>query len=152
MLRLTKLTDYGILLMTHMASSKAELHSAGGLAEATHVPLPTVSKILQMLLHQGLLESIRGPRGGYQLARSADRISVREIIHTFEGSIALTECNLEDGECEQSAVCSTSNNWKRINLAVSQALESISLADMTQQDFMPVFRLQRAIGLTAVQS
>jgi len=152
MLRLTKLTDYGILLMTHMASSGSELHTAGGLAEATHVPLPTVSKILQMLLHQGLLASIRGPRGGYQLARPASRITVREIINTFEGSIALTECNLEDGECEQSAVCSTSNNWKRINLAVSQALESISLADMTQQDFMPVFRLQRAIPMAEVVS
>jgi len=149
MLRLTRLTDYGIMLMTHMASSETALHAAGGLAEATHVPLPTVSKILQMLLHQGLLVSIRGPRGGYRLARPAGQITVREIINTFEGSIALTECNLEGGECEQSAFCSTSSNWKRINVAVSQALDSITLADMTQQDFMPVFRLQRAVHLEA---
>lgn len=147
MLRLTKLTDYGILLMTHMASSDQGLHTAAELSAATRVPLPTVSKILQMLLHHDLLVSVRGARGGYQLARPASRVSVREIINAFEGSIALTECSLEEQECEQSKFCATINNWKRINDAVSQALDAISLADMAERDFMPVFRLQRTIPI-----
>jgi len=147
MLRLTKLTDYGILLMTHMASAEKELFAAAELAESTRIPAPTVSKILQALLHEGMLESIRGAKGGYRLARPAMQINVRDIIMVFEGSIALTECNLDHAHCDQAEGCTTSNNWKRINEAVSRALESISLADMSQQDFMPVFRLQRPIPL-----
>lgn len=150
MLRLTKLTDYGILLMTHMATSEQQLFTAAGLAEATHIPVPTVSKILQMLLHENLLTSTRGARGGYQLTRKAADINVRDVIDVFEGAIALTECNLADSACDQSAVCSTSNNWKRINQAVREALESISLADMIEQDFIPVFRLQRGIAIAKV--
>lgn len=152
MLRLTKLTDYGILLMTQMASGTQECFTAAELAEITRIPSPTVSKILQMLLHEGLLDSMRGARGGYRLTRPADEINVRDIINVFEGSIALTECNLDEGSCDQLSVCSTSNNWKRINQAVRQALEDISLADMTEQDFIPIFRLQRGIAINKVFS
>jgi len=151
MLRLTKLTDYGILLMTRMAASGQGRFSAAELAEITRIPTPTVSKILQMLLHEGMLDSVRGARGGYALTRPATEINVGDVIGVFEGSIALTECNLDDGgSCEQHEVCSTSNNWKRINQAVRQALEGISLADMTEQDFVPVFRLQRGITIAKV--
>ncbi|MDQ6992516.1 MAG: SUF system Fe-S cluster assembly regulator [Mariprofundus sp.] len=147
MLRLTKLTDYGILLMTHMATSEQQLFTATELAEVTQIPMPTVSKILQMLLHENLLSSTRGARGGYQLTRDSTAINVRDVINVFEGAIALTECNIEGSSCDQRAVCSTSNNWKRINLAIGEALEGISLADMNQQDFVPVFRLQRSIAI-----
>jgi len=148
MLRLTKLTDYGILLMSQMASSKQVRFSAAELADSTHIPTPTVSKILQMLLHEGMLHSMRGAKGGYELTRPAAKINVRDVINVFEGSIALTECNLDDGgSCEQHDVCATSKNWKRINQAVRQALEDISLADMIEQDFVPIFRLQRGIAI-----
>jgi len=147
MLRLTKLTDYGILLMAHMAASGKQLFTAAELAEHTHIPMPTVSKILQMLLHENLLSSTRGARGGYQLTRQASDINVRDVINVFEGSIALTECNIEGSTCDQHDVCSTSNNWKRINVAVAQALEGISLADMNEQSFVPIFRLQRGIAI-----
>jgi len=152
MLRLTKLTDYGILLMARMAASDQNLFTATELAESTRIPAPTVSKILQTLLHEGLLESIRGAKGGYRLARPASQINVRDIITVFEGSIALTECNLDHANCDQSEGCDTSSNWKRINQAVSQALESITLADMSEKDFMPVFKLQRSISLKEVRS
>ncbi|MDX8405976.1 MAG: SUF system Fe-S cluster assembly regulator [Mariprofundus sp.] len=150
MLRLTKLTDYGILLMTHMAASEQQRFTAAELAEFTHIPMPTVSKILQMLLHENLLTSTRGARGGYQMTREASDINVRDVINVFEGSIALTECNIEGSTCEQHDVCSTSNNWKRINVAVAQALEGISLADMNEQHFVPIFRLQRGIAIEKV--
>jgi len=150
MLRLTKLTDYGILLMTRMAASDHGLFAATELSETTRIPGPTVSKILQTLLHEGMLESTRGAKGGYRLARPAAEINVRDIITVFEGSIALTECNLDGVSCDQSEVCSTSDNWKRINVAVLEALEAISLEDMTEQDFVPVFRLQRGMALTEV--
>lgn len=150
MLRLTKLADYGILLMTHMAASEDELHTAGDLAAMTHVPQPTVSKILQMLLSDKLLVSIRGARGGYRLARPASEISIVDVIASLEGDIALTECNLDDCDCAQQPVCSISGSWQRINEAVHMALQGITLADMAQPDFMPVMRIDRAVPLRSV--
>lgn len=147
MLRLTKLTDYGILLLTHMATDEERLFASNDLAGATRIPSPTVSKVLQTLLAAGLLESIRGARGGYRLARPADTISVREIINCFEGKIALTECNLGDSECEQLPYCATQNNWKKINGAVKDALQNITLKDMLEPEFMPVFRMERGISI-----
>jgi len=143
MLRLTRVTDYGILLMTQLVQcqlndSNAKL-TANDLAVATHVPAPTVSKILQSLLKAGLLGSVRGAHGGYQLSRPAAAISLRAIIHCLEGQIALTECSRELGVCDQSSVCSTRNNWKRINDAMHDSLENISLADMADDSFRPVF-------------
>ncbi|MBI1195831.1 MAG: SUF system Fe-S cluster assembly regulator [Gammaproteobacteria bacterium] len=148
MLRLSKLTDYGVLLMTHMAASDSGTYSAVALAEATRVPLPTVSKVLKLLSRQRLVESIRGPRGGYRLARSPARITVGEIVRCLEGGIALTECSRDDAECEQAPFCVSGNGWKRINAAVRDALGTISLADMAEPDFMPFFRLQRTIQVT----
>ena len=152
MLRLTKLTDYGILLLTHMAADDTRLFASNDLSNATHIPSPTVSKVLQALLGAGLLESIRGAKGGYRLTRSADEVSVREIIDCFEGHIALTECNMDDGECEQLPFCATQNNWKRINEAVRDALDNISLKDMTQKDFMPIFSMKKVLPISAGRS
>jgi FeS assembly SUF system regulator len=153
MLRLTRVTDYGILLMTQLARLEAGAEAgrltANDLASSTRVPAPTVSKILQRLLHADLLDSVRGAHGGYRLARSPSSISVRDIIHCLEGHIALTECNLEEGECEQQAFCTTSGNWKRINAAIHHALEDISLADMATDGFMPVFVMKKAVPMQA---
>ncbi|MDQ6955273.1 MAG: SUF system Fe-S cluster assembly regulator [Mariprofundaceae bacterium] len=151
MLRLTRVTDYGILLMTKLAKRAAEDASArltsSSLALATRVPAPTVSKILQTLLHAGLLNSERGAHGGYCLVRPASNITLREIIHCLEGSIALTECNLEKNECEQMPFCSTSNHWKRINAAIHHALEGITLEDMTSEAFTPVFVMKKTMPI-----
>jgi len=152
MLRLTKLTDYGILLLTHMATDETRLYASNDLSNATHIPSPTVSKVLQSLLSVGLLESVRGARGGYRLARASESISVREIIDCFEGDIALTECNLDEGACDQLSVCATQNNWKRINEAVRGALDDISLKDMTKKDFMPVFSIRKAMPIQSAGS
>jgi len=153
MLRLTRVTDYGILLMTELAKLEGDVKdtrlTANDLALSTRVPAPTVSKILQSLLHANLLGSVRGAHGGYCLTRSAADISVREIIQCLEGRIALTECNLDQGECEQMPFCSTSNNWKRINTAIHNVLEDISLADMAADGFMPVFMMKKAILMEA---
>ena len=133
MIRITKQSDYGIVLMTRLANHSDSLHNAASLAEKTQLPAPTVSKILKLLARAGLLESHRGVKGGYTLARAPESITVAEIITALEGPIAITEC-IEDGpgECSQEPFCGVRGNWQRINLAIRQALEAISLAEMTE--------------------
>jgi len=82
--------------------------------------------------------------GGYRLSRAPSQISVGEIIGSLEGSIALTECNLEGRECDQLPFCTTSAHWLKINDAIRDALTMISLADMARPDYRPVFRIDEA--------
>jgi len=135
LLRLTKQTDYGIVLLTLFAGGAPERpQSANELARMTNLPQPMVGKILKLLARAGLLESQRGAHGGYRLSREPGEISVAEIIRALEGPIAITQC-LESGgpgrDC--SANCMLSPNWRRINQALRDALERVSLREMMQR-------------------
>jgi FeS assembly SUF system regulator len=132
MIRLSKLTDYGILLMTQMARrTERTLYTARGLAAETKIPLPTVSKILKLLAAGGLLASHRGVKGGYSLARLATEITVREIITVLEGPIGVTECGGAPGACEMEPHCPVSANWRVISGALRQALENVTISDLS---------------------
>jgi FeS assembly SUF system regulator len=130
MLRISKLTDYAILMMVEMTRDGGML-SAHALAERVHVETPTASKVLKLLAGQGLLESFRGANGGYRVKREASEISVAEVIAAIEGPIAMTECSVEEGLCSQEDQCELRGNWQRISLAVAQALREVSLAEMS---------------------
>jgi FeS assembly SUF system regulator len=132
MIRLGKLTDYGLVLMTYMARKHHDtLHTARCLASESKLPLSTVSKLLKMLLQGGLLISRRGVNGGYVLARQATAISVAEIIVALEGPIALTECSGDVlGLCELERHCALRSNQRAISQAVRGALENVMLSDL----------------------
>jgi len=134
MLRITKLADYGVMLMSYMADQEGELCKASDVAKALYLPLPTVSKLLKNLTQSHIVESVRGVHGGYRLARLATEISVQDVIQSLEGPIALTECSLAHSQCEQLNVCKVQNNWQRISQAVHNALKEVSLADMANDD------------------
>lgn len=132
MLRMSKLTDYGIVVMSHLANESDRPHTAAELAMETQVSQPTVSKILKLLAREGLLESYRGAKGGYRLARSAGAISMAEIIDALEGPIAITECSSSVGSCDQEPHCTISSHWQWINRTIHDALNGVSLEEMTQ--------------------
>ncbi len=140
MLRITKVTDYGIVLLTCIAQGGRDRPAnARDLSRATHLPLPMVGKILKALARAGLLVSHRGAKGGYSLARGPEAISVAEIIGALEGPIALTECLGETpSNCSVESRCPVKISWRRINGAIQQALESVMLADMLQPAFEPI--------------
>ncbi|MEE2775595.1 MAG: SUF system Fe-S cluster assembly regulator [Acidobacteriota bacterium] len=133
MIRLTKLADYGVVLMSHMAAEPDHLHTAAGLAREAWVSTATAAKILKVLARDGLLDSHRGANGGYALAREASRITVADIISAMEGPIAVTEC-VDDSpvECSVQSVCQVRGGWQKINDAVRRALEEITLVDMAE--------------------
>jgi FeS assembly SUF system regulator len=132
MIRLGKLTDYGLVLMSYVAKSdNHSLHTARSLASRSNLPLPTVSKLLKVLLQSGFLTSHRGMKGGYSLAREARDISVAEIIAALEGPIGLTECTTDaTGMCDLEPSCPIKSNQQMISQVVRGALEKLSLADL----------------------
>jgi FeS assembly SUF system regulator len=151
MIKLSRMADYGVILMTQLAREDGALRTAADLSASCALPLPTVSKLLKQLAQDGLLESHRGTKGGYALAREATEISMADIIGAVEGPIALTDCIEADGTiCEIEALCPTRTNWRRINDVLTQALEGVSLAEMVLPaiDFMTLFPVREtASGL-----
>src|SRR5208282_1761222 len=134
MVRLGKLTDYGLVLMTCIArGERAPLRTARDLAKESKLPPSTVSKLLKELSQSGLLISHRGTKGGYMLARAADQISVIDIIAAIEGPMALTECSTDVlGACNLELSCPIKSNQRIINQAVRGVLEKITLSDLVQ--------------------
>lgn len=136
MLKISKLTDYGTVVMTWLASKPDSVHSAAEVAEATRLSAPTVSKLLKMLAMKGLVSSTRGTKGGYSLSRPAAEISIADVICAIEGPVSLTACSDPQRECEQQDHCGAASAWQRINRVVHSALKDLSLADM-QSDSGP---------------
>ena len=143
MLRISKLTDYATVLMAALAQRDQGCVPASQLAEETRLELPTAAKVLKTLAKSGLVRSVRGVNGGYQLAQQPDDISVASIVRAMEGPIALTECSLESGLCAHESSCTLRGNWQRIGQAVEQALEGLSLSDL-YQPVAPELRLRTA--------
>jgi FeS assembly SUF system regulator len=139
MFRMAKLTDYGIVLLTHFAAHDDRVaHTARELSLETHLPLPTVGKLLKQLSRGGLLASQRGTKGGYILAKAPREISISSIIAALEGPVAITECN-GSVRCEHESFCTVRSNWQVINDTIRGALEGLTLADMVRP--LPAGRL-----------
>ena len=145
MLRISKLTDYGIVLLTHFAEvGDGSTHNAREMAEATSLPLPVVSKILKGLVQADLLISQRGSKGGYALAREPGEIRVSEIIAALEGPIAVVECGAGPGHCDVESRCRVRDPWQRINQAVQETLERVTLADLVPGTPGPLVQIAAA--------
>jgi FeS assembly SUF system regulator len=132
MLRVSKLTDYATVVMTCLAGRQEEVLSAAEIAEQVRLEMPTVSKVLKQLAGAGLLDSFRGARGGYRLARTAAEISVAEIVEAMEGPIAMTECGIHAGLCDHESHCAVRGNWRLISRAVEGALRGVSVAELLE--------------------
>ena len=138
MIKLSRLTDYGVVLMTLMAKNMSAMSTAPELAMATGVPAPTVAKLLKLLVKGGLVESWRGVNGGYALARNINEITAADIIEALEGPVALTACgDGSDADCVVESMCPMRGGWEKINRAIRAALEDVSLAELSQPpDFL----------------
>jgi FeS assembly SUF system regulator len=137
MLRMSKLTDYGVVVMTYLAREHSRLHAVSEVAAQVQVAAPTVSKVLKRLVREGLVISHRGAKGGYSLARPATQISMVDIIDALEGPLGLTECGSGPGLCVQESSCSIRTNWQRINGAIRGALAEVTLAEMAEPEPRP---------------
>lgn len=130
MLRISKLTDYGTVILACLAAQPERLWSAAEVAESTHVGLPTVSKLLKKLQRRALVVSTRGSHGGYKLALPAAQITAARILDALEGPFAITECSGEHSACGIEANCRVGHAWQRLNAAIQRALDDVSLAQL----------------------
>ena len=150
MLRLSKLTDYAVVVLLRLSAPTGAgggegVQTTPGIAAATGVPEPTVAKVLKALTAAGLVASHRGARGGYRLLRPLHGIAIADVIAAIDGPIALTAC--VDGAaspCDVQRLCAVKGRWDLVNDAIRVALGAITLADMREASVPPAFRFDPA--------
>jgi FeS assembly SUF system regulator len=137
MIRLSKLSDYAVVVLSQLARDMGRIVSASGLAESTGIPEPTVSKVLKILVKGNIAVSIRGAAGGYMMARSPDEITVRELIEALEGPIAVTSCLEESNDlCGISSLCPMRGRWQKVNNAIMNTLDDMPLSDLLPEPLL----------------
>ncbi len=151
MVRISKLTDYGVVIMAFMAGHSLRLFQAKEIAKQTAIAEPTVSKLLKKLTKNKLLHSVRGAHGGYTLASQPKDITIAMLINALEGPIAITECSLGHDHCASASLCSVKTPWLRINQAITSALQSVKLNDLTNAVQIEHFSNQQRLEVRHVQ-
>jgi FeS assembly SUF system regulator len=140
MLRLSKLTDYAVVVLVRLSGMDG-VQTSPGIAAATGIPEPTVAKVLKTLAASELVLSQRGAKGGYRLNRQLSAIPIADVIAAVDGPIALTACvEGSPSECESQGLCPMRGRWDPVNDAIRRALNGITLADM-QMGLLPAFRV-----------
>ncbi len=92
-----------------------------------------LEQIFAVLRKAGIVDSIRGARGGYRLARPANQISALEVVELLEGSVAPVTCVEDEGSCERVGACGTESLWRDVDLAVRSVLGGTSVADLMSE-------------------
>ena len=130
-MRLTHLADYAVVIMTAAARREAGARlSASELAQETGVPLPTTQKLMGRLAAEGLLTSVRGAAGGFALARSAEKITLADIVEAVEGPIAMTVCAEGRTDCALDAHCMVKPHMGLVGNAIRGALGAVNLEQL----------------------
>lgn len=133
MIKLSKMTDYAVVILAGMARHPGKKLSAAELAASTHLPEPTVAKILKTLARKGVITSERGAQGGYILPLPAENVKIINVIEAMDGPIAMTACVKEEGAgecCDHEKTCQMKGKWNPVNAAIIGALQNLTLADM----------------------
>jgi Rrf2 family iron-sulfur cluster assembly transcriptional regulator len=138
--------EYAIRALTHMAANATEISSALEISKAEDIPLPVLSKVLQELVRKGLLESRRGPGGGFQLSRRPELITLRDIVAAIDGLDHFMDCVAGLKVCSEEAPCPLHKTWTGVRSQILTSLETTTLAEMSQvaQKKSDLLRLARS--------
>jgi Rrf2 family protein len=135
MLRFTKRVDYGLMAMQYVACHQSlGPVSVKQIAEEFSIPTELLAKILQRLAKRGLIASHNGPKGGYRLARQPDAIMVGQVVRALEGPINIVSCYSDAQDCPQMSRCNLRRPVQKIQAAIGQLLDTMSVADLVGED------------------
>ncbi|MFQ6047837.1 MAG: RrF2 family transcriptional regulator [Phycisphaerae bacterium] len=136
MIALSRKTDYALIALSHLARCGAGgVVSARRIAELYSVPLPLLMNVLKRLSKGGFVESVRGARGGYRLARPAVQITLAGLIQTMDSPVRLVRCVSDEPLGPKEAMCRVENcplRWPAgvVHRQLQEFLERITLADI----------------------
>jgi len=133
-MKITSRTEYGLRAMVYLAGRSGEGPAPLiEIATSEGIPAPFLERILAQLREAGLVQATRGASGGYALARSPGRVAVADVVIALEGPLALVECMQLDRSCVRAEGCASRVFWRRLDDAITEALEGISLEDLVAE-------------------
>lgn len=133
---------YGILASIHLARQDTDGYlPVRQIAENLEVSPPFLSKIMQQLVSEGLLDSLRGPTGGVKLARLSKNIKINDIVIAIDGRKILESCVLGLPGCGKNAPCPMHADWAAVRQKFCKMLDETSLADLAKDTEANGFRL-----------
>jgi Rrf2 family transcriptional regulator, cysteine metabolism repressor len=142
-LRFTKRADYGLMAIHYIAVHESDgVVSTKRIADEFHIPAELLAKIMQRLAKKRLITSQNGPKGGYVLARRPTEISVGDVVRALEGPINIVSCLEASTYCPQLERCSLRRPVQKIQAAISQVLDTMSLAELTTADVPELFTIR----------
>ena len=129
----SKPCEYAIRALAYLAQRRGRAAAQGReIARVEGIPAPVLGKILQGLVRKGLLESRRGPGGGFRLARRAELITLRDVVAAVDGLDHFLECAVGLERCADDAPCPLHDTWKELRTQVMDYLETTTLEEMAR--------------------
>ena len=127
---------YGLRALIDLAVNQGDgTVSAQNIAKRQGISEGYLEQLIRIMKNGGLVISVRGAGGGYRLPRPAEKISVGDILRCLEGSLDAVECPaLEGNDCSTADACVTKFVWKRINDAIANAVDSILLSELAEEE------------------
>ena len=137
-MRITTQAEYGLICALHLARRSADGPVTGrDIAATERLPGDYVEQIMLKLRRAGIVRSTRGAHGGYQLARAADEITVRDVIAAAEHSTFEVHCTshpVEEERCSSAHNCSIRPVWMLLQQRIDDVLASVRLSDLLMQE------------------
>jgi Rrf2 family protein len=144
MLRFTKQLDYGLMAMQYIAAHKGDAPcGVKRIADEFGIPVELLAKVLQHLAKGGLMVAQSGPRGGYRLALPPSAVTVGQVIRALEGPLAIVSCMGNHGDCAQASRCTLRNPARKLQAAITDLLDTTTLAELTGDDVPAALAAQR---------
>jgi Rrf2 family protein len=133
-MKLTMKGDYGLRAMLDLAAyyGQGPIESAD-IASRQYIPEQYLDQILMALRKEGLIKSIRGPRGGHMLAKSPAQITMAEVMQALEGYVAPMECLPNPDFCKLSPGCALRDVWREIDQMTQRILTSTTVEELAQR-------------------
>ena len=131
-MQVSRKIDYALRAVIHLANEESSDRacSVAEIAARERVPRQFLEKIVQELIHKGLVRSRRGPRGGYVLARPADQLTFRDVIEAVEGPISLNACVGDHPDCFLLGTCGMERIWREGQRRVLELFQTTTIADV----------------------
>lgn len=120
---ITRETDYAVRCVLYLAQKPDQRTIVDEIAQRMHIPKQYLSKILQRLVREGIVESVRGIKGGYRLLKPPKEISLMDIMGTIQGTVPVNVCALDKRRCQMSSTCSVHPVWVEIRSVIESRLK-----------------------------
>ena len=131
MLKITRKVEYALIALRHLQQNEeGVLSSSKEIASQHDIPKELLAKILQLLVKNKILISIKGPSGGYKLAMDPTKINMTKFFEIMEGPVGIMDCYFDSG-CDKLNNCTIRTPINRINDSIRSMFDKMTLAEIT---------------------